>query len=222
MERLKIKELLEAEDWAHALARLRANAGRSLATRLLAALYDDDLKRRWRAAEGLGAVVAQMAQTEGDSAREVIRRLLWSLNEESGSIGWGAPEAIAEILRQSSSLRSEFLTVFLGHLDPRRWNRMDPGIRVGFLWGLWRLIEEPLGGILGCECTPALAKSLKEGEGQEKAWAAIVAKALGLKELDQEILQMQTQKDPLPFYSKGKLIYIPVGDAIGEIIPKEG
>jgi len=33
-----------------------------------------------------------------ERVREYIRRLLWLLNEESGGIGWSAPEAIAEII----------------------------------------------------------------------------------------------------------------------------
>ena len=37
----------------------------------------------------MGAVVAALATEEMESARVVMRRLLWNLNDESGGIGWG-------------------------------------------------------------------------------------------------------------------------------------
>ncbi len=214
MERIRPKELLEAEDWASSISRFRENAGRHLATALLRALYGEELQTRWRAAEALGAVVAEMAQGDAESAREIMRRLLWSLNEESGSMGWGAPEAMAEILRQSPHLREEFLTVFIGHLELPRWQRMHPWIRIGFLWGLWRLGKEAFEKGGGPEITQILMKSLKEGETSEKAWALLAAEALGLRVENHSSGEVLSRESTFPFYSGGRVVYRPIGDIL--------
>jgi len=214
MGKIAPQELLEAEDWTSAMARLRENVGRQLATTLIRALYNKDLQKRWRAAEALGIVVAQMAQVDAESAREIMRRLLWSLNEDSGSIGWGAPEAMAEVLRQSPQMRQEFLAVFMGHLEPPRWQRMDPWIRIGFLWGLWRLGKEACGTDAVLQITPILIKSLNDGQPPEKAWAFLAGKALGLLEETHSWGQVLICESTFPFYISGKVISKPTGDIL--------
>jgi hypothetical protein len=46
----------------------------------------------------MGEVMAHLADKDMESARVIMRRLMWSLNDESGGIGWGAPEAMGEIV----------------------------------------------------------------------------------------------------------------------------
>ena len=45
---------------------------------------------KWHAVSALGAIVAALAEKEMESARIIMRRLMWSLNDESGSIGSGS------------------------------------------------------------------------------------------------------------------------------------
>lgn len=69
--------------------------------------HSDDLIK-WRAIEAIGKV----AKATGDSAMEkvriFIRGLFWLMNDESGGVGWHAPEAIAEILFNIPSLLREY------------------------------------------------------------------------------------------------------------------
>ena len=44
-----------------------------------------------RAASALGKAVSRMADEHIEEARNVVRRLMWHMNEESGNIGWGIP-----------------------------------------------------------------------------------------------------------------------------------
>jgi hypothetical protein len=62
-----------------------------------------------RAASALGKAVSRMADEHIEEARNVVRRLMWHMNEESGNIGWGIPEAFAEILAQHRRLGDEFI-----------------------------------------------------------------------------------------------------------------
>ena len=64
-----------------------------------------------RAASALGKAVSRMADEHIEEARNVVRRLMWHMNEESGNIGWGIPEAFAEILAQHRRLGDEFYPI---------------------------------------------------------------------------------------------------------------
>jgi len=52
----------------------------------------------------MGRVVSSLAEKDMESARVVMRRLMWNLNEESGGIGWGCPEAMGETMARSAPL----------------------------------------------------------------------------------------------------------------------
>ncbi|MCX8037371.1 MAG: HEAT repeat domain-containing protein, partial [Candidatus Sumerlaeia bacterium] len=75
-----------------------------------------------------------------EAARDIVRRLNWSLTEESGAIGWGAPEAIGEICARHEQLAAEFGSVLLSYLyEPNDLG--NPVLLRGALWGLGRLAE---------------------------------------------------------------------------------
>lgn len=83
---------------------------------LLSFLSSADDTLRSRSAQALGLMVAERARSDLNGAREIVRRLMWSLNDESGGIGWGAPEAMAQILARSDCLCEEFAPVFVSYL----------------------------------------------------------------------------------------------------------
>lgn len=89
-----------------------------------------------------------MAEKDMEAARRVMRRLLWSLNDESGGIGWGAAEAMAEIMFHSAGLRHEYLHMLLsythedGEEDFQDGNFLElPLLQRGVLWGVGRLCQ---------------------------------------------------------------------------------
>ncbi len=52
-----------------------------------------------------------------DSARMIMRRLVWSLNEESGWIGWGSAEAMGEIMARNKKLADEFHKFLISYIS---------------------------------------------------------------------------------------------------------
>jgi len=52
--------------------------------------------------------VPKIADEDMESARIIIRKLMWSLNDESGGIGWGVPEAMANIMLNHKDLFKEY------------------------------------------------------------------------------------------------------------------
>ena len=62
----------------------------------------------------MGALVFSLAEQDMESARVVMRRLMWNLNDESGGIGWGSPEAMGEIMARHSGLAEEYSKISVG------------------------------------------------------------------------------------------------------------
>lgn len=115
---------------------------------LFIALCHHDPKVRFYAVRCFGRVVSAMADKDLEAARVVMRRFLWSLNDESGGIGWGAPEAMAEIMCHSESLRKEYLHMLISYMRPdgdelfQDGNFIElPMLQRGVLWGIGRLAQ---------------------------------------------------------------------------------
>ncbi len=86
--------------------------------------------------------MAEIAEAEPERARIIIRRLMWMLNEESGSMPWGVPEGFAEALLNSPLLRNEYRWIFVSYLweDSGNFLEFAPAQR-GVVWGIGRLAE---------------------------------------------------------------------------------
>ena len=72
-----------------------------------------------RAARLFGEAVARLAagdEGERERARTFIRRLMWHMNEDSGNIGWGIPEAFGESLAASPLLARDFHRVLISYI----------------------------------------------------------------------------------------------------------
>lgn len=97
-----------------------------------------------RAACTLGAICAQLEVQAPEHARNVIRRFMWHMNEESGNIGWGIPESFAESLAQSPLLAKEYHRILLSYImdTQREDNYCDNNIlRRSCFWAVGRLAQ---------------------------------------------------------------------------------
>ncbi|MDY0222587.1 MAG: hypothetical protein RBR67_15755 [Desulfobacterium sp.] len=96
---------------------------------------------RSRAIASMGQVVAALADANMESARVIMRRLMWSLNDESGGIGWGAPEAMGEIMAVHGGLAREFHRILISYVNlDGNYLEYEP-LRQGAVKGLKRLFE---------------------------------------------------------------------------------
>ena len=85
-----------------------------------------DDRTKMNALAALGGVALRLAEPDGElkpdsdlePIREFCRRLLWHINEESGGVGWGAPQALAEVLVAAPDLAPDYLPLLWAFLDP--------------------------------------------------------------------------------------------------------
>jgi hypothetical protein len=136
-----VLDLLQREDFEAALEEILALPPRRAVNPLFSFLYHGDPQIRWRAVTALGTVTAALADREMEPARVVFRRLMWSLNEESGGIGWGSAEAMGEIMARHWKMRKEYLSILLSFLDPEGNFLEHEGLQQGVLWGAGRVAQ---------------------------------------------------------------------------------
>ncbi|MGQ9558107.1 MAG: DVU0298 family protein [Desulfurispora sp.] len=123
----RIKGLLASKQFSE-IVNLDAKP-KSLIKVLLGLLYEKDPMISWRAVQALGLVLEQRAGGEVEVAREVIRRLLWSLNDESGGTGWYAPQAMGAVIATRPEALAEYIPIMFSFVD-------DPRLTTGVLWGM--------------------------------------------------------------------------------------
>ena len=87
---------LEKNDYEAVLTYARQS--RKALSVLIRLAYDKGTLIGQRAIIAIGFVAALFVKTNYEFLRETIRKLLWSLSDESGGIGWSAPEILGEIV----------------------------------------------------------------------------------------------------------------------------
>lgn len=137
----KMKALLLAKDMAHSLQTLIALPPRKAVNPLFSFFYSGDALLKWRAVTVMGMVVSHLADQDMESSRVIMRRLMWNLNDESGGIGWGSPEAMGEITAQHELLSKEFACILISYADPKGNYLEHEMLQRGVLWGLGRLMH---------------------------------------------------------------------------------
>ncbi len=87
---------LEANDFE--TIRTLALQSRKVLSVLVRLAYDKTSLTGWRAIKAIGHVASLYVRNNYDFLRDTIRKLLWSRSDESGGIGWSAPEILGEIV----------------------------------------------------------------------------------------------------------------------------
>jgi hypothetical protein len=195
--------LLAAGDFA-GLAAL-AGRQRGIPEALLKFLYDPRDLLHWRAVEGLG----RLAGVYPRQVQKVIGRLLWLLNEDSGSFGWGAAAALGEIGRGQVSLVAEIIPMFCGFLE-------EKFSRAAALWGLGRLAQahpELLGEVL-----PLAPPLLLDADPEVRACAAWCLGQARYREAAVGLEALLADGQEVLLYDGGELRRTTVGRVAGEAL----
>jgi hypothetical protein len=137
LEREELAALLGPRGRELLLAEARRHPGRVL--RLLTGrLYSAEEARKWRAVRALGALAADPETAARIRWPDQLRRWFWSLNDESGAVPHGMPEAIGEVLSRRPDLQPDFLPL-LGGLLTHEERFQTGAIERGVVWALGRV-----------------------------------------------------------------------------------
>jgi hypothetical protein len=135
----KILTLLKDEEFDKGLEKICQLPARQAVNPLFSFFYSTNELIKWRAITAMGKVVSGLAEQDMESARVVMRRLIWNLNDESGGIGWGSPEAMGEIMARHFRLAEEYAFLLVSYVNEQGNYIEHPILQRGVLWGLGRL-----------------------------------------------------------------------------------
>lgn len=195
------------------LAPILALDPRAAAGPLFSLLLHPDPLTRWRAVAALGAVAARLADTRLEDGRTIVRRYMWHMNEESGNMGWGIPEAMGETLARHPGLAAEYHRIlcswahdFAGVADST-WIEHPP-LRAGAYWGIARLAQARPD--LARRAVPDLAAALALGPepddplrretDQGRAHAILALAALQAPEAQDALAPLADSETPITVY----------------------
>lgn len=85
---------------------------------LISLSYDKENSMSWKAIKAMGHIAKAYVSVENiEPLKNTIRKLLWSMTEESGGIGWRAAELIAEIIYANPSLFEDIIPILWSYRE---------------------------------------------------------------------------------------------------------
>lgn len=135
----KIRQHLQSEPFDKELDEICRLPLKKTISPLFSFLCSTDETIKWRAITALGKVVSELVSLEPESARVAMRRFIWNLNDESGGIGWGCPESMAEVMVQSEKMAEEYGCILISYIQPEGNYLEHEILQRGVLWGIGRL-----------------------------------------------------------------------------------
>lgn len=215
-----MRELLLDPAWEGRLGELTRMPLKRALGPLFSFFCDADALVKWRAVTAFGVVVDALARQDMEAARVVMRRLMWSLNEESGAIGWGAPEAMGESMARNAVLATEYHRILISYAqEPERGdgNYLEHApLRSGVYWGLSRLAE--VRPELAKNALPALREGVGQGDPFIRALSALTLGFLGDPRVKDLLTPLLNDSRMIELYRHGVLARVAVADLAAEAL----
>ena len=163
-------------------------------------------------------MVASLAECDLESARIIMRRLMWNLNDESGGIGWGSPEAMGEIMARSPRLAEEYSTILVSYIRPDGNFLEHEILQRGVLWGLGRLAyARPELVSYAAAFLPSFLVSQDPALRGLALWAA---GAMPLEKNIHFIKPLAEDRNRFKLFLDGEIIERSIGKMVAEVLSK--
>jgi hypothetical protein len=206
----EIRKLLLQKNFKSGLAEIGRMPAKKAINPLFSFLCSLDELLKWRAVTAMGEIVARLAEADMESARVIMRRYMWQLNDESGGIGWGCPEAMGEIMARNDNLAQEFWCIQISYIRPDGNFLEHKILQRGALWGVGRLAH----------ARPQLLKTsvdylhpyMQSDDPYLRGLAAWAAGALRTKKTEVILNQLKDDSAKLDVYLDGHINGLSVGE----------
>ena len=226
--RQQVLDLLAGGDLAASRRALAGLPAGQVVHALFSAICREDPVVRWHAITCLGDAVGRIAADDLEAARIVMRRFLWSLNDESGGIGWGAPEAMAECLCRDERLAGEYAHMLVSYMREDGEELCQDGnfiehplLQRGVVWGVGRLAGCRRELLQQLGAGRDLGRYLEAEDPELRGLAALAAGRLREATLRPLLQGLRADTAPLSWYDEGAVHQTTVGalvrDALEEL-----
>lgn len=216
--RRRILELLRGGDLDRILSALSRFPPQKLLKSLFSGVCSADERVKWHAVAAMGPTVAALADEDMEAARVVMRRFMWSLNDESGGIGWGVPEAFAEVLAAHAGLAEEYAHILVAFMREDGFYLEYEPLQRGLMWGLGRLAQMRPDLLRQKNAAVYLLPYLQSPDPEVRGLAA---RALGLLRAKEAALRLEPlfiDSAPVRFYDDREFKTATVGELASQAV----
>ena len=200
-----ISKVLESSSDHRELLKLTQKSLLKLINALFSFLYHKNPVIKWNTVVAMGAAVSELADQDMEKTRNIVRRLMWNLNDESGGIGWGSVEAMGEILAVNEALALEYAPLLLSYGREDGNYQEHELMQRGVLWGICRLCEA-MPGITGKQAAEHIIPYTKSNDATVRGLAARVLGILEYKESCSELELLTGDETPIQLFLNNRHI----------------
>ncbi len=215
----KISPLLEGHDFPRLLEEVREFPSQRVISTLMSGLYKTNETVKWNCVSLMGEIVNDLAHQDMEAARIIMRQLLWNLNEESGGIGWGMPEAMGEVLAVNSALAGEYTHMLVSYMREENYLEL-PALQHGLMWGLGRLASVHPDLLLKFDADGYMSMYLESSDRIVLGLASRNFGILNIKEAIPLIRGFVDIDDQLHLYQDFKIVPVTVGELAREALAR--
>jgi HEAT repeat protein len=176
--------------------------------RLVSMTYDKKKVSAWRAMEAIGILSAEIASTDPEFVRNLAGRLLWMIRDESGGIGWSAPEILGEIVRNNPELCADIAPVIASFHEELM---LEAGV-MRALSRIGRLNDETAGYAM-----PIIRNALSSENPDVRGSAVMAFAAMSDEKWDKLLDPLLDDDTVIDVYDNGELVQKRIGDMTASI-----
>ena len=165
----------------------------------------------------MGSAVSRLAEKDMESARNIIRRLMWNLNNESGGIGWGSVEAMGDILAKNRALALEYCSVLFSYAREDGNFQEHILMQQGVLWAIGRFCQA-WPDMLDKNAVKHIMPFLESEDANVRGLAVLVIGYLKKKEAGPSLEELKADENFIQLYYKEKYLDIRVKDLAQEAL----
>ncbi len=212
--------LLAQEDLGPALEKMAGLDPKVLINPLFHFLLSTDPLTKWHAVSAFGLTVQRLANQDLEGARVIMRRLLWQLNDESGGIGWGCPEAMGESVALHRPLAEEYSPLLISFIMAEGNFLEHRPLQRGALWAVGRLASAHPDLAIGG--APHLMRFLNSRDPEARGLAAWTLGLIEATEALPLLHRLLNDETPMEIYRDFRLQSLRVKDLALEAMASIG
>ena len=205
----EIRGALLERDFARVVQRALEN--KKVFSILISFTYDKESIVCWRAIEAMGKAAGAVAGKDPSTVRNIVQRLLWSMGEESGGIGWSAAEMLGEIVINAPETCRDLPPILLSFKD-------EESFLPGVLWSIGRIAGAGMNNGEGAE--ELVIQSLSHRSPLVRGLALSAVSAFNI--MSDKVKSLIRDSERFRVYEECELVEKTVGDAAQRVLDAPG
>lgn len=167
--------------------------------KLISFAFDKEDVLCWHAIAAMGVCAAAVAKNDVSRVRNVVQRLIWSAREESGGMGWSAPELLAQIACASPRHFPDIPPIIVSlHVEDE-----EKVFLKGVLWAIARMGAADIRDVPGA--AEVVLSSLEDSDPQVRGLAVRAAIEAGIEGTSERLQALADDQGRLMIFESGRL-----------------